>query len=429
MLRSAVVIVGAVVLMAGATACGAPTTAVSQPSSIPSSVSASSAPMTSSAPSPVASAAVVSAPASSPVAAQPRKPVGSPPQDVGDLEQFAQVSATTWWATVVGNLSNQLFLVRTVDAGQHWQDVTPSGSEFHVSDGVSSDVLSADVAWVAADAGPATPQLFRTTDGGQSWQQMGTVPTGCTLQFVDPLHGWCWAGGAAAGSEAVSLYSTQDAGATWHRVSRTTGDGTEETVDHLPFGCDKSLTFTSQTVGWASSFCAGGQPYLGTSKDGGARWHAVSPVPFAATADLSEGVGLSVPAVDGEDIAVVDLGGLGPGASAVATSSNNGVSWRLHPLPAAPTHSYWNVDLIDPTHWRATDGDMIICTDDAGAHWSRWTPAVPMHDQYGTLQLDFISPEVGAASDPADRTPLWSTTDGGKTWTKVVIDAGPYVLQ
>ena len=49
--------------------------------------------------------------------------------------------------------------------------------------------------------------------------------------------------------------------------------------------------------------------------------------------------------------------------------------------------------------------------------------------RYGTLELDFMSPEVGTASGPADRTPLWPTTDGGTTWTTVVIDAGPYVLQ
>jgi photosystem II stability/assembly factor-like uncharacterized protein len=405
--------------------------------------------MTSNTPAPVDSALVESALASSPVpsvASQPSKPVGSPPEDVGDLEQFVQSSATIWWATVIGNLSNQVFLVRTVDAGQHWQNVTPSG-DLYANYGGGSYVLSTDVAWLETDAEPvesessspglaaepAMSQLFRTLDGGHSWQRMGTVatgPAGCTLQFADSLHGWCWTIAGAAGSEAVSLYSTQDGGVTWHLVSRTTGDGSEETVDHLPFGCDKSLAFTSQTVGWASSFCAGGQPYLGTSTDGGARWHAVAPVPFAATADLSEGVGLSTPAVDGADIAVVDLGGLGSGASGIATSSDGGSSWRIHLLPAAPAHGYWNVDLIDPTHWRATDGSVIISTDDAGLRWNRWTPPVSMLGQVNTpLVLDFISPQIGSASEPGGRDPLWSTTDGGKTWTKVVIDAGPYVLR
>jgi photosystem II stability/assembly factor-like uncharacterized protein len=426
MLRSAAIMTGAVAFLVGATACGVPTTSVSQTPALPSAVTAASSPAVESAPADAAP--IDSAPASSPVASvpvvsTPAKPVGSPPEDVGDLEQFVQASATTWWATVVGNLSDQLFLVRTVDAGQHWQDVTPSFGELHANYGVSSYVLSADVAWVDADAEPTKSQLFRTLDGGQSWRQMGTVPDSCTLQFLDPLHGWCWLLGGAMGSMSVELYRTADGGVTWQLISRTTGDGTQETPDALPFGCDKSLTFTSPTVGWASSLCNGGQPYLETSADGGVRWRPLTPVSFP---DHIDGVGLSLPAVDGADIAVAHLGeGL---EDEISTSTDGGRSWHAHRLPAASSGQYWSVDLIDTTHWRATDGSVIMSTDDAGAHWGRWTPAISMHDQYGTLELVFISPEVGTASDPADRYPLWSTTDGGMTWTKVAIDAGPYVL-
>jgi photosystem II stability/assembly factor-like uncharacterized protein len=439
MLRSAAALAGAVVLMVCAAACGVPTTPVSQPSAMPSAVVATSPSAIDS--SPVDSEPASSAPASSPVASgpvssappvtKPSKPVGSPPADVGDLEQFTEVSATTWWATVVGNLSDQLFLVRTVDAGQHWQDVTPSITQLHANAGVSSFVLSADVAWLDVDAQPTTPQLFRTTDGGQSWQDVGTAPDQCTLQFLSVSNGWCVALLGAMGSMGVEVFRTQNGGVSWQLISRTTGDGiTPGTVDALPFGCDKQLTFTSQTVGWASSFCAGGDPYLETSADGGRHWHSVTPPPFPAWAAPPEGEGLSVPAVDGKDVAIVDLGGFGPGGGAIDTSSDGGRSWHVHPLPAPPSDEFWSVDLIDPTRWRATDGDVITSTDDAGLHWTRWTPPVSMRGQGALpLDLDFISPEVGSASDPSDRTPLWSTTDGGKTWTKVVIAAGPYVLQ
>ena len=252
---------------------------------------------------------------------------------------------------------------------------------------------------------------------------MGTAPEVCTLQFVDPLHGWCWTLGGAAGSMGVGLYGSGDGGATWRLLSRTTGDGTPSTAHALPFGCDKSLTFTSQTVGWASSFCNGGPPYLETSTDGGARWQPEQAVPSRAN---NGGIGFSLPVVDGANIAIADVGA-GP-ENEINTSTDDGRSWRTRALPSPSSGQYWNVDLIDPTHWRATDGDLIVATDDAGARWQRWTPDISMHDQYGTLVLDFISPEVGTASDPADRTPLWSTTDGGKTWSKVTIDAGPYVL-
>ncbi len=395
------------------------------PSYAASSAAASSAP--------VESAPADNAPASSPppVVAAPPKPINPPPADVGDLQQFTQVSATTWWASVVSNLTNETFVVRTVDGGRSWQDVTPPVAALRSNGDPISDVRSAQTAWLgAATEDPASPiPLYRTDDGGQSWQQVGTLPPDCTLQFVDVSNGWCYGLQGAAGSMGVEIYRTENGGLTWQLISKTTGDGTPSTVGALPFGCDKSLTFTPQGVGWASSFCAGGGPYLEISTDGGARWHAVTPPPFPATADASEGEGLSIPVASGEDVAVADLGALGPGGSAIDTSSDSGKSWRIHPLPTAPSNSYWNVDLIDPAHWRATDGSVIISTDDAGAHWQRWTPDIAMHDQVGTLNLDFISPDIGTASDPANHSPLWSTTDGGKTWARVAILAGPYVVK
>jgi hypothetical protein len=53
-------------------------------------------------------------------------------------------------------------------------------------------------------------------------------------------------------------------------------------------------------------------------------------------------------------------------------------------------------DLIDPTHWRLTNGTVLMATDDAGAHWRRWTPTVTMHGEDGVvLTLDFVSALTG----------------------------------
>src|SRR5450432_2679372 len=247
MRRSAVALTGAVMLAGGVVGCAHPGAVASQASVLPSVAVLSSG-------AAVPSLAVASSPAASlPVVVKPSQSTDSATQDVGDLEQFVQASATTWWATVVGNISGRLWMVRTVDAGLHWQDVTPTpGGELHVSDAGPGYVLSADIAWLAADAEPTTPELFRTRDGGQSWQQMGAVPDGCTPQFVDPAHGWCWTAVGAAGSMPVAIYTTENGGATWRLISQTTGDGTPSTAGALPFGCDKTLTFTSRKVGWAS---------------------------------------------------------------------------------------------------------------------------------------------------------------------------------
>ena len=270
--------------------------------------------------------------------------------------------------------------------------------------------------------------LYATADGAASWRRLGAVPNGCQLDFVDDLHGWCTLLGAASGSEAVWIYRTLDGGSTWTLVSRTAFAPVSSTPDALPVGCDKTITFTSPVVGWATSYCNGGSAYLYSTDDGGSHWLADPPIHLPADAPMPEGEGLGVPVVDGSDVALaVEVGGQ-PGATAIATSTDGGHSWRAQLVPGPPR--FWNVDIIDPTHWRLTNGTLLMSTDDAGAHWRRWTPRVPLHGADGVaLTLDFLSPLAGWAIAGANGGPMWWTTDGGTTWRPVVVEAAPYFVR
>jgi photosystem II stability/assembly factor-like uncharacterized protein len=340
------------------------------------------------------------------------------------LQQFTPTSASTWWATVDDNLTGNSFVVRTVDSGQHWHDVTPPTGEV-----ASSYFLNPDAAWVEAGAlaRPKSEPVYRTLNGGQSWQRLGQVPSDCQLDFVDQLHGWCALLGGAAGSMQVDLSRTSDGGSTWTLVSHTSFDPRTSTPGSLPFGCDKTITFTSPTVGWASSFCAGGSPYLYRTSDGGSTWHALAHVPLPKGGPTPEGEGLGVPVVHGSNVALTfNIGGQ-PGATAISTSGDDGKTWRTQLVPD-PTKQ-WNVDLLDPTHWRLTDGKVLIATDDAGNHWRTTTPLVIMKDPLRQPSgLKFLSPLLGWALAAPDGGPLWWTIDGGITWKPVTITAGPYQL-
>jgi virginiamycin B lyase len=344
--------------------------------------------------------------------------------DYGFLRRFAPQSPTTWWAVVESNLKPETFVVRTTDGGQQWREVTPP-----VKLVSSSFFLGSNAAWIEADAlhPPRTEPVYRTLDGGRSWQRLARVPTGCQLDFVDEQRGWCALVGAAAGSSTVRLYRTSDGGSTWRLVSRTGLYDVGSTRDALPYGCDKTITFTSPTVGWTSSFCAGTSAYLYASKDGGSHWHALPRVPPPKRAPTPEGEGLSAPAVTDSDIAVaVEIGG-NPGVTAIATSSDGGRTWRSRLVPVAPKHS--PVDLIDPQHWRLTDGTTLLATDDGGRHWHRWTPVQTMRGSLGTpLTLNFLTPRFGFAVPDANGGPLWLTHDGGATWQPITITAGPFTL-
>lgn len=347
--------------------------------------------------------------------------------DYGVLERFAPQSATTWWAIVASNLKPKSFLVRTTDSGRHWQAVTPP-----VKLVSSSSFLGSDEAWIEAGAlssGTRTEPVYRTLDGGRSWQRLGKVASECQLDFVDVRHGWCIAIGAAAGSESVALYRSGGGGSTWTLVSRTGLYGADSTPGALPYGCDKTIAFTSPRVGWASMYCNGGVPRLYMSADGGARWQALAPVPVPKGVPTPPaGEGLSLPAVSGSRLALsVEIGGSPRGATAIAMSANGGRSWRARLVPG-PLR-YWRVDLIDVRRWRLSDGTTLLATDDAGGRWRSWTPTVKMKDSVGTpLTLAFLSARLGFAVPDGDGGPLWWTRDGGTSWKPVTITAGPFTL-
>lgn len=343
--------------------------------------------------------------------------------DVGLLEQFAPRSTTNWWAIVEANLTSRSYVVRTVDSGTHWQDVSPLAGPV-----ASGFFLDTSEAWVETEtgAGGEVAALYRTENGGVAWQRLGAAPSAaCALQFIDSLRGWCSVIGAAAGSETVTLYRTDDGGTDWTEVSRTDPPAETTTPGTVPFGCDKSVTFTSALIGWASSFCNGGSPYLYRSNDGGSHWEPGGAVPLPSGAPTPQGEGLSAPVVDKADMALaVDIGG-NPGATAIATSTNSGSSWSAQLVPGAPRR--WNADLVDPTHWRFTDGAILLTTNDGSGTWHTQTPNRPLIDQRGSpLTLNFLSESVGWAVPQSDTAPLLWTTDAGARWTPITIIAGQY---
>jgi photosystem II stability/assembly factor-like uncharacterized protein len=345
--------------------------------------------------------------------------------DHGLLQRFAPQSATTWWAIVQSNRTARSWLVRSVDSGKHWQDVSPP-----VKIVASSAFVGTRAAWIETDAlhpGPAQP-LYRTLDSGRTWRELGSLPTECQLDFVDLRHGWCTSIGAATGSETVSVLRTTDGGASWALVSHTGLFDKASTAGALPFACDKTIGFTSRSVGWAAQYCAGGTPRLFRSPDAGMHWQALAPVPVPGQFLPSAGEGLSLPVSSAAHLTLsVNIGGLPHGTTVIARSQNGGRNWRTRRIPGEPR--YWAVDLIDVKHWVLSDGTTLVSTGDAGVHWRRWTSTVRMKDAAGTaLALRFLSPRLGFAVPDGNGGPLWWTRNGGDTWRPVRISAGPLTV-
>ena len=123
---------------------------------------------------------------------------------------------------------NHDYIKRTLDAGAHWRDVTPAKVD---AGAFVSGLFALDDrhAWMAT--APGTPRgscratIFRTVDGGATWQRSTPPVLGCDSQhftFVDSVDGWDEdSRGAAAGSEEDSVLRTNDGGASWQLMSYT----------------------------------------------------------------------------------------------------------------------------------------------------------------------------------------------------------------
>lgn len=117
------------------------------------------------------------------------------------------------WAVTEENI------IRTNDGGVTWYDVTPA-SLANAGYLVYPNFLNEATAWVQfpdMNRYPNGGKLYRTTNGGATWDSFNTPFSGGALHFTDEQNGWMLSDlGVGAGSMAVSIFQTGDGGATWN---------------------------------------------------------------------------------------------------------------------------------------------------------------------------------------------------------------------
>ena len=131
----------------------------------------------------------------------------------------------------------------------------------------------------AATTSTITVTVWRTSDGGLSWQS-SSIPFGrwnatgifqASIHFRDPLHGEAFdirgpaldtatgrAAPSTAGDWVCDQFSTSDGGVTWSAAK--------------PMACMDSMVFTDGLLGYARDWF--GAPLLYVTLDGGQTWTA-----------------------------------------------------------------------------------------------------------------------------------------------------------
>lgn len=131
------------------------------------------------------------------------------------------------------------FLIKSLDYGDNWYDISPPGFIFDV-DFVGDQ---ADTIFVAVGSG-----VHRSFDGGGSWDQVFTaqLPNGDYISevIIEPERQRVYIGGTSWWYEAP-LFFSDDWGENWHRIAT----GMLGEIVSLQIGSERALLFAHRTEG------------------------------------------------------------------------------------------------------------------------------------------------------------------------------------
>jgi photosystem II stability/assembly factor-like uncharacterized protein len=354
-----------------------------------------------------------------------------------DILKLEMLDAQNGWGIggkrASGN-ANRIF--RTKDGGATWVEISPPepapapGAEVSAAAGYFAD---AQTGWVTYHASipsgiPENPVVWRTADGGATWQASSALDTSGLMETYSVSHvffsgasnGWLMVHvGAGMNHDYVAIYRSTDGGASWSRVIDPTIDGGIQS-------CSKTgLAFWDGSNGWLTGNCNGVRAgaFLYQTADGGAHW---SPVNLAAPADHPDlftadqyACGVHAPFLSGAQAYLgVECADMGNPAAA-----NISYLYRSTAGGAPAPQAYPGGDLftLDGNRIWAL-GKEIFRSDTAGVSWTKIATVT------WDGQFDFVTGQLGwAAVRKGTEYGLVQTSDGGGLWVQLapVVAAGP----
>jgi photosystem II stability/assembly factor-like uncharacterized protein len=352
------------------------------------------------------------------------------------------VNVNQGWA--IGGL-NDLgdHVLTTADGGLTWKDVTPPEEIAPADDHTTATgyFQDAKIGWVIysyiSGITPSKSVVWRTQDGGSSWQtsqpldltDLSEFYNPSNLQFVDGKTGWLMAHvGVGMNHDYIVLYRSSDGGLTWVRLV----DPYEDASGIM--SCSKTgMLFTDPTHGWLTGDCHGVAPgvLLFRSSDGGVTWERVIlPDPTSAPGlftDMLAACGSYNPFFFTNDLGHLAVNCMDYSQDPptyqyyLFTTQDGGSTWISSPYPGEALY-FFSTD----TGWAFSD--KIHRTIDGGLSWTvvsnvSWTV---VSDVTWSAQVDFVSEQIGWGVAQAEaEMALVKSIDGGAKWAMIVPSVGP----
>ena len=311
-------------------------------------------------------------------------------------------------------------IIRTNDGGVTWYNVTP-GNLADAGYLVYTSFLDADTAWVQfpdMNKYPNGGKLYRTIDGGLTWETFTTPFSGGSLHFVDANNGWMMADlGVGAGSMAVSIFQTSDGGKTWNRTY-TNDPNLAEASDTLPLGGIKNLILPldAETAWVGGVVYAPGQTYLFRSDDGGKTWFNINLVLPENTAESELSLQDMVFISPTNGLLALRITSETP-QTIVYITEDGGNTWVQSP---AAFEGYGILETPSASEMIFYTADQFYVTKDAGVTIQQISPEIKFGDSI--IDMSFANSQTGwvITASPSNERTLYKTTDGGTTWTPLI---------
>lgn len=313
-------------------------------------------------------------------------------------------------------------LYRTVDAGAHWTRVSASFDTQTVTH-ISVDTRDSDVVWATSSGG----KVYVTSDGGRVWRAQsveGAAFTGLLDPALSDLPDFITDIAAGSGTPGTAyalvrelgIFRTTDGGESWELLGARLRGPVAQLVLPDPATPGKLYTASSANPQWHFS----DRELLTVTSDGGSTWRL-------ACDGLPAGeVGYGLGWLRDVKLSTLERGILfATTRRGVYRSVNGGRSWSAvnKGIVRAGDSGPLAIDPYDPAHVYVFVGkEGFFETLDAGLSWRRLTTALAA-ERIATIVPDASRPGVlyaGAHGD-WDGVPaaVYRSLDDGQTWSRL----------